>query len=363
MTTPGPTLIKKCNHCEGLMKQRTIASGNTFGARFWTDGKVEARMMPRTPIAIRCPHCKSLLWIEELEEVNEILGPGGWGSEKPEYDRSLDALPFFEKLEAADYTTEFGKLTCDKDKESNLRTSYWHLMNDSRRRSNSEIAISSEEYSNLRRLLELLIDTTDGTRILRAEIHRELGEFKASQNELDHDFDDRYINAAQTIYLLQEEKNSTVSEIFEDEIFVDAWKYRRNPQAFQDEPVVEFDPSGPPLFEIKSREWWIKILGMLEHNWALVEQQDDSSVVVYFFHDCGVTKSSIPGYLYRQLKGRCAIIDSLTFKSVLDAEEGLTKNGFRLQKSGERLGARERPHGNFYDARAFESKIYSKQVL
>jgi hypothetical protein len=31
------------------MAQRTLASGNTIGARFWTDGKMEAPMLPDQP--------------------------------------------------------------------------------------------------------------------------------------------------------------------------------------------------------------------------------------------------------------------------------------------------------------------------
>ena len=46
---PGPTTIKRCPGCKGLLAEGTLASGNTLGATFWTDGKREAPMLPEMP--------------------------------------------------------------------------------------------------------------------------------------------------------------------------------------------------------------------------------------------------------------------------------------------------------------------------
>jgi len=46
---PGPTIVRKCSTCGKLIAQPTLLSGNTFGARFWTDGKREAPMLPEQP--------------------------------------------------------------------------------------------------------------------------------------------------------------------------------------------------------------------------------------------------------------------------------------------------------------------------
>ena len=61
--TPGPTLIMKCSSCDGHFQLRTIASGNTLRAKFWTDGKMEAPMLPSVPAAGSCPHCNSMVWL------------------------------------------------------------------------------------------------------------------------------------------------------------------------------------------------------------------------------------------------------------------------------------------------------------
>ena len=363
MTTPGPTLIKKCKSCEGLMKQRTIASGNTFGARYWTDGKVDASMLPLTPSAVRCPHCHSLLWISSLEEVGEIPGSRGFGEPRPEYDRSFDSHPFIENLETDDYLMALSKGELSKDQEIYLRTIYWRLMNDPRRGNHISIALSVEEQENLRNLLSLVDQMDESSRLIRAEIYRELGEFEDCEKALDYDFSEDYIQAAVTIYMLQEEKNLTVEEIHADEMNLVAWYYHRDQMKFDwhsSKPVIQFDPSGPPVFEIKSREWWIKILGMLQHNWALIEEFESGAAIVYFFHDKGET-IGFNAYSLGQLKGRCAIVDSLEFESVQLAEEGLLRNGFMLHRAGEMLGSDVKPSGNFFDSRATEEGVYSTQ--
>ncbi len=357
MTTPGPTLIKKCNHCAGLMKERTIASGNTFGARYWTDGKVDAAMLPLTPSAVRCPHCHSLLWISSLEEVGEIPGPRGFGVPRPKYDHSFDTYPFIENLETDDYLMALRKGGLSKDQEVYLRTMYWRLMNDPRRRSQFPIALSVEEQDNLRNILPLVDQIDESSRLIRAEIHRELGEFEECEKALDYDFSSEFIPAAIAIYIEQEIKNPYVTGIFTDSIDEAAWYYLRD--QLQLKPAGQFDPSGPPIFEIKSRVWWIKVLGMFQHNWALIEEVPDGSAIVYFFHDKGEV-ISFSGYSMWQLKGRCAIVDSLEFESIQSAEEGLSRNGFSLHGVGEMVGSNMKPGGNFFDSRATEEGVYSK---
>ena len=54
---PGPKLIYRCTACAGLFARRTLASGNTLGAQFRSDGSFKARMLPQTPALVACPHC------------------------------------------------------------------------------------------------------------------------------------------------------------------------------------------------------------------------------------------------------------------------------------------------------------------
>jgi hypothetical protein len=76
--TPGPTIIRECSACGKHISQHTIGSGNTFGARFWTDGKRDAPMFPDQPWLVRCQHCGTLVWIDEQTQIGEI---DSWSSE------------------------------------------------------------------------------------------------------------------------------------------------------------------------------------------------------------------------------------------------------------------------------------------
>ena len=120
-----------------------------------------------------------------------------------------------------------------------------------------------------------------------------------------------------------------------------------------------FDLDGPPLFEIRSRDWWVKILGMLSHNWALIEETS-TGATVYFFHDGGTTKGFDARFKFHQLDNRVAVVDSLDFESSEEAEHALMRNGFDLLEETPGPWVGMQPEGNYYDARATEPGVYSK---
>ena len=62
---------------------------------------------------------------------------------------------------------------------------------------------------------------------------------------------------------------------------------------------------------INSDDYWVKVVEMLQQNWALVDLVEQSSAQVYFISDGS------------------GVFDQLTFPSAADAEAGLRKNGFR----------------------------------
>lgn len=118
-------------------------------------------------------------------------------------------------------------------------------------------------------------------------------------------------------------------------------------------------PSGPPLFEIHSADWWVKVLGMLQHNWALIETSNKKTTA-YFFHDLGIQRGYSKRYKIYQLKNRCAVVDSLDFENIKAAELELQKNGFMRLKDNPGPWESGQPNKNFYDAREDEEGIYSK---
>jgi len=46
---PGPGQVVACPRCEAEASYSTMISGNNFGARFWTDGRMIAPMLVEIP--------------------------------------------------------------------------------------------------------------------------------------------------------------------------------------------------------------------------------------------------------------------------------------------------------------------------
>lgn len=61
---------------------------------------------------------------------------------------------------------------------------------------------------------------------------------------------------------------------------------------------------------IQSRDYWFKLIEMLQQNWALVDESADG-VTVYFVSDTS------------------GVFDELKFKSAAEAEVALRRNGFQ----------------------------------
>ena len=51
-------IVRECPHCKAHVVQEDTLSGNTIGAKFYTDGKREAKMLPDHPSLAKCPVCR-----------------------------------------------------------------------------------------------------------------------------------------------------------------------------------------------------------------------------------------------------------------------------------------------------------------
>ena len=108
-----------------------------------------------------------------------------------------------------------------------------------------------------------------------------------------------------------------------------------------------FDELDPPIFNIANRNWWAKVLGMLCHNWALMDRGNNGSVVIYFFQDTAYGE-------------RPKVVDSLKFDGAIDAMRAMRRNGFvELRRNpGPWVGAE--PRGYIWDGRVSGPRIYSE---
>lgn len=66
------------------------------------------------------------------------------------------------------------------------------------------------------------------------------------------------------------------------------------------------------IIEIKSRDYWFKVVEMLQQNWALIDETNNGGFKVYFIGDTS------------------GVFDEMVFQSYDEASTTLKRNGFAL---------------------------------
>ena len=179
---PGPTIIRECPHCKGHFKEDTIASGNTFGARYWTDGKMEADMLPEVDWLVVCPNCLKPLWIEFTAEVGRVERP--FKESEGDY-KGADKLEHGHTPTAESYLMALRDASLSPEDQAYIRFRLWRLWNDPRRKSRKPQPLKNYEIMNLEALLKLLDGEDIDELVTKAEINRELGRFNEAIQLLD----------------------------------------------------------------------------------------------------------------------------------------------------------------------------------
>jgi hypothetical protein len=191
-------IIRECTHCRAHVVQEDTLSGNTIGAKIYTDGKREAKMLPDHPALVKCPVCGGLFWVEEAVKVD--MG----------FDAAEGKLPVIAPS-AKEVQGFLAGSTLAKDKEFYLRLRLWWKANDAWRFvPDAKPAFSPEQVKNLEALSDMLDESEPGQRILKAEIAREMGEFEQCLALLSYQFDEGYDWATGFIRKLAEEKVRSV---------------------------------------------------------------------------------------------------------------------------------------------------------
>ena len=125
---PGPDQIVACPHCKALAKYMTLMSGNTFGARVWTDGKQDAPMLPHPPAVVKCRQCAECYWLAEAKVVGTVEP---WGGKRPKVDPAWTAAPEVQEPSEEEYYQALEKgLAGDPRQERSLRVLAWWRRND-----------------------------------------------------------------------------------------------------------------------------------------------------------------------------------------------------------------------------------------
>ena len=186
---PGPVFYKKCFECSVIFKVRSFGSGNTFGATYWTDGRMNAPMISDVLSLAICPNCKNTLWLEELDTLgittpslaylNDAESQAQTEKEKTEIAKlgAADA-EFCIGLFSDDYYYLLKKGIKDPKKELYVRLQLWWEENDLRRESRRIFKMREEEIVNLQALILLLDESDEHQLMMKAEALREIGRFE-----------------------------------------------------------------------------------------------------------------------------------------------------------------------------------------
>ncbi len=197
---PGPNRILRISPSGALVKIWTIISGNNFGARYWTDGKMEARMLPDEPL-LRChPTTKELFWTNECETVPK--------------KKWWHHAPFARTPAINDYRRALASgLASSPEKERYIRMRYWWAANDPVRHGKNGASMPSDYHENLTKLRALLDESAPTDRLMAAEIARLLGDFDATTTLLQFPFPEGYAMAVLRIGQLNRDKDMAVREL------------------------------------------------------------------------------------------------------------------------------------------------------
>jgi hypothetical protein len=204
---PGPTIIRACRKCHGLITEFTLMSGNTFGATFWTDGKMDAPMLPDAPALVRCPHCNVPLWIEDQKRVGEI--------DFFEKERTFKGARQGRVASARIFLLVLKEGVGSQERELYLRVRLWWAGNDKRRKGKSQAKLSARERENLEALSQLLDEGEPEGRVMKAEIMREMGRFDEAVSLLSGTIEEEVSVAANVIRDLALKKGSLVATVQE----------------------------------------------------------------------------------------------------------------------------------------------------
>lgn len=206
---PGPDIIRKCSHCGGLIKQHSIMSGNTYGARFWTDGKVDAPMLPDQPWLVKCGQCNALVWIDEQRKAGEIYWDRPPTKSDAKFKSAVSTMdPSFE-----DYLTVLAEPISDARKENYIRRRIWWAGNDRRRKRGKAVPMSDQEVENLRAYIACLNEIDEDERLMKAEAFRELGMFTEAKELLSGAFSEDVEYVATFVKKLADKRVAAVKEI------------------------------------------------------------------------------------------------------------------------------------------------------
>ena len=174
---PGPIIIYQCPKCDNLLYRESLMSGNTFGAKSYSDGKRIAPMLPSFPNLTICSKCNTVFWIKDAIEV----GSYEWENDEGinENWKNAQKVRF---LTIEEYSETLHTLIPSTLEDLiYISQEIWWGFND-RIRNGEELFSSDSDKElwteNVNSLLELLDLNNVNQKIMIAELYRNMGRFE-----------------------------------------------------------------------------------------------------------------------------------------------------------------------------------------
>jgi len=203
----GPDQIKRCPGVKTALRFSTLLSGNTIGATRWTDGKMDAPMLPTTAGIWKAGPDEVIFWEEDCELIKEVEF-GEEPSVPAEEPSRLRGEDLYRALDEG--------LGNTPTREEYLRVLAWWKSNDRFRFAPDATRTERDPraIANMKTLFALLNENVDeSTRLYKAELARELGNFDVATALLEHPFPERYQHAVEQIGALIAARDVMVRKI------------------------------------------------------------------------------------------------------------------------------------------------------
>ena len=135
---PGPNLIYKCPKCKKTVYRGSLRSGNTLGAKLFSDGKRIAPMLPEFPFIVKCKECNTFFWLNDKNKIGKYSRWFNFGKKwkNPDAAEFLSPDEYFEAIKS--------KIYKNKNEELRLRLNLWRAFND-RTREGKDIFLAKED--------------------------------------------------------------------------------------------------------------------------------------------------------------------------------------------------------------------------
>ena len=199
--TFGENYIFQCPGCTNKISRGSLMSGNTIGAKYYSDGKRIAPMMMEFPNITKCIKCHTIFWFKNAKQI----GKSSWldelkdDNENIQHANFLSIQEYFEALEKKVYQSA--------GEERDLRISIWWIFNDrvrhvdekhKLRKQHIPIQFLSDDEKkqweeNTYYLIGMLDQGNSDDRIMMAELNRNTGKFDRCM-EIIHSIEDENLN-------------------------------------------------------------------------------------------------------------------------------------------------------------------------